>query len=206
MKLAAASLVADDIGADDVSRHQVGRELDAREAHRKRLAERADEDGLAQPGDALEQDVPARDQRDHGGAKTLFLPHDQTGELGFERLRQLGHASGVDARFFGDHDPPWRITLFRAGSSLLPELREILADEVALTAGNEALVGGVQRGLLVGLDHLAVGAERHVLARPPRRGVVLRLTGYRLSRHVNPLGALRARAAARAGAIRAGTA
>src|SRR4029077_8429392 len=143
MKLAAASLVADDVGADDVGRHQVGRELDAREAHRERLAERADEDRLAQPRDTLEQDVPAGDQRDHGVAKKFFLTDDQTGELSFERLRQLGDAGGVDARVFGDHDPRWRITLFRAGSSLLPELREILADEVALTTGNEALVGGV---------------------------------------------------------------
>src|SRR6202162_6612562 len=157
MKLAAASLVADDVGTDDVGGHQVGRELDARKAHGQRLAERTDEDRLAQPGDALEQDVPAGDQGDHGIAEELFLTDDETGELGFERVCQLGHAGGVDARFFGDHYPPWRITLFWAGSSLLPELREVLADEVALTAGDEALVGGVQRRLLGGLDHLAVG-------------------------------------------------
>src|SRR5438309_2850416 len=195
MKLAAAGFVADDVGAHDIGGHEGGRELDARKAARQGLAERTDEDGLAQPGDAFEQDMPARDQRDHGIAQEVFLTDDQSGELGFERLRQLGHLGCVDARFFGDHDPPWRITLFRTGPSLLTELREVLADEVALTAWNETLVGGIQCRLLVGLDHLAVGAERHVLTGSKRRGIVLRLTRDRLARHVYALGALRACAA-----------
>src|SRR6202035_4743353 len=86
-------------------------------------------------------------------------------------------------------------SLFGTGSGQLTELREVLADEVALTARNEALVGRVQRGLLVGLDHLAVGAERHVLARSQGGGIVLRLAGHRLARHVDALGALGTRAA-----------
>src|SRR6202165_1456150 len=203
MKLAAASLVADDVGADDVRGHQVGRELDARKAHGERLPQRTDQYRLAQPGDAFQQDVPAGDERDHGVAEELFLTDDQTGELGFERLRQLGHAGCVDARFFGDHDPPSRFKLFRTGSSLLPELGEVLADEVALAPRNQALVGSVQRRLLVSLDHLAVRAERHVLTGSERGGIVLRLAGHGLARHIDPLGALRARAAPRPCTVRA---
>src|SRR5207245_1267940 len=135
-------------------------------------------------------------ERNDGVADEGPLSDDEAGKLCFKRSGQLGDLGCVDARFFGDHDPPWRVTLFRTGRTLLPELREILAHEVAFTAGDEALVGGIERCLLVRLDHLAVGAEGYILAGSERRRIVLRLTRHGLAGHVDPLGALHPRPAA----------
>src|SRR6266851_5745541 len=107
-----AGLVADDVGAHDVGWHQVRCELDARKAHRQRLTKGTNQDGLSQPGHALEQDVSVGDQGDDGVSDQRLLSNDETGKLGLEGLGQFGHFGGVDARFFGDHDPPWRVTLF----------------------------------------------------------------------------------------------
>src|SRR2546428_618775 len=87
-------------------------------------------------------------QRDDRVAEERFLADDETRQLVLERLGQLGHPGCVDARFFGDHDPPRRDLL---GGMRFAELREILADEVALTSGDEALLGRIVGGLLVGL-------------------------------------------------------
>ena len=51
-----------DRSALDVRRHHVRRELDAGEVQIERLTEAAHEQGLAQPGDTLEQNVAAREQ------------------------------------------------------------------------------------------------------------------------------------------------
>src|SRR2546428_11407625 len=82
----------------------------------------------------------------------------------------------------------------------------MFANDVTLTAGNEALVGGIEGGLLVGLDDLAVRAQRHVLPGAEGRRIVLRLPGYGLSGHVDPLGARCTGAAAGSRPIRAGAA
>src|SRR5207249_4678835 len=148
--------------------------------------------GLAEAGNAFEQDMASGGQRDDGVAEEGFLADNQAGQLGLERLRQLGHLACVDARFFGDHVPPWRDL---SGGTLFTELREILADEVALTSGDEALIGGIDGRLPVGLDHLGVGAQRHLLSRAKRRRIILGLARHRLPRNVDPLRAGRARAA-----------
>src|SRR5207249_1280274 len=176
----------------DVGGHQVRCELDASETHRQGLAKRANEHGLAEARNAFEQDMASGRQRDDGVAEEGFLADDEAGQLGLERLRQLGHSGCVDARFFGDHVPPWRDL---SGGTLFTELREILADEVALTSGDEALVGGIDGRLLVGLDYLGVGAQRHLLSRAKRRRIILGLARHRLPRNVDPLRAGRARAA-----------
>src|SRR6266550_1325300 len=137
--------------------------------------------------------MSAGNERNDRVADKRLLSDDEAGQLGLEIFGQLGDLGGVDARFFGDHDPPWRINLFRAGRTLLTELREILAHEVAFTAGDEALVGGIERRLLVRLDHLAIRTRRHVLPRSERRGIVLRLTRHGLAGHIDPLGALHPR-------------
>ena len=170
MEFAAAVLVADDVGPHDVGGHQVRCELDASETHRQGLAKRANEHGLAKAGDAFEQDVASGRQCDDGIAEEGFLADNQAGQLVLERLRQLGHPGCVDARFFGDHDPPWRDL---PGGTRFTELREVLPDEVALTSGDEALLRRIERRLLVGLDHLGVRAQRHVLSRTERRRVIL---------------------------------
>ena len=52
-------VLADDGGADDVGRHQIWGELNAAEAQRQNVAQRADEQRLTQARHALEQDVAA---------------------------------------------------------------------------------------------------------------------------------------------------
>src|SRR5260370_34640307 len=206
MELATTLLVADDIRAHDVGGHQVRRELDAREAHRQSMPEGANQDGLAEAGDALEQDGPAGDQRDDRVADQGLVSDDEPGQLVLGGLREFGHPGRIDARFFGDHDPPRRGNLFGSGRTLLTQLREILADEVTLAARDETLVRGIERGLLVGLDHLAVGAQRHVLPGSQRGRIVLRPARYRLAGHVDPLGGLHAGARARSRTTRSGAA
>src|SRR5258708_14057360 len=49
--------------ADDIRGHQVGRELDSLEAESERLAGRLDHQGLAQSGDAFDQNIAAAKQR-----------------------------------------------------------------------------------------------------------------------------------------------
>ena len=51
------------VGADQVGRHEVRRELDALELELQGVCKRADEQCFAQARHALEQDVPAGDQR-----------------------------------------------------------------------------------------------------------------------------------------------
>ena len=78
--------------ADQVGRQQVGRELDAVELAMDRGRQRLDGRGLGQPGDALEQDVPAGQQRDQEPRKHLVLPDQDLADLGldpFELVRVL---------------------------------------------------------------------------------------------------------------------
>src|SRR5207245_2197472 len=80
----------------------------------------------------------------------------------------------------------------------LAQAREVGADQVAFAARDEALVGGVEGGLLVALDDLGVRGQGHVWRRAQRRGVGLGLARQRGPRHVDPLGALCGRARSRA--------
>ena len=52
------------MGAEDVAGHQVGGELDPLEVETQEPAEGLDEGGLADAGDAFEQDVPAAEDAD----------------------------------------------------------------------------------------------------------------------------------------------
>ncbi len=69
------------LGAEHVGRQQVGRELDALERRVDRLGERSHREGLGEPGDTLEQDVPARQQADQQAFDHVFLPDDSAGDL-----------------------------------------------------------------------------------------------------------------------------
>jgi hypothetical protein len=60
-------------------------------------------------------------------------------------------------------------------------LREVLTDEIPLTARDQALVGRILRRLLVALDDLVVRRKRDILAGPKWRRIVLRLTRNRLA-------------------------
>ena len=94
-------VLGDDVGADDVGGHQVGRELDAAELEVERLAERPDQQGLAQPRHALEQRVPSSDHADEDAANDLLLADDELGHLtldGLDGLLKAFDGLGVGGR------------------------------------------------------------------------------------------------------------
>src|SRR3546814_20074828 len=71
------------LGADDVARHQVRGELHAAELQVQRLPERAHQQGLAEPGNALEQAMAAGEEADQQFFDDVSLADD----------RQIGRAS-----------------------------------------------------------------------------------------------------------------
>jgi hypothetical protein len=82
---AAVGRLGDDVRAGDVRGHQVGGELDAVERQVEGLGEGADQERLAQPGDALEQDVAADEQGGEHAADDLRLADDDLADLGLQR-------------------------------------------------------------------------------------------------------------------------
>ncbi len=64
MTVAGAVIFFQQLGTEDVAGHQIGRELHAPELQLQCLPERAHQQGLAQPGGALEQAVAAGQQAD----------------------------------------------------------------------------------------------------------------------------------------------
>jgi hypothetical protein len=76
----ALELVVDD-GPDQVGRQEVGGELDAGELRVDRVAQRADRERLGEAGDALEQDVPARQQPDQDALDHVLLADDDLADL-----------------------------------------------------------------------------------------------------------------------------
>jgi hypothetical protein len=81
-----------DLRAHDVGRQQVRRELNAREACRDRLGERADRERLRQPGHALEQDVAAGEKADEQTVDHVFLSDDAQRDLAADVLDQAASA------------------------------------------------------------------------------------------------------------------
>src|SRR5262249_35844510 len=80
---------------------EVGRELDARERELERLGERLDEQRLAEAGDALEQDVTAREQRRHDALDDLGLAHDAVADLALQAIEILAEAPNGGGRLGG---------------------------------------------------------------------------------------------------------
>ena len=76
----------DDVRPHDVRRHQVGRELDPRERQGEDLPEGADEHGLPEPRDALQQDVAAGEQADERVSEQVGLAHHDRPQLPLDRL------------------------------------------------------------------------------------------------------------------------
>ncbi len=88
----------EDLGAENVGRHQVWRELDTAGRDAEHGAERVDQLGLGEAGDADQQSVAAGEDGEYGVLDNLFLAEDHLADLG---------AHGLDAveRFLrlGDH-------------------------------------------------------------------------------------------------------
>ena len=82
----ASGVLHDDVGADDVARHQVGRELDAGEGELEALREGLDQECLAEPGDAFQQHVTAREEADQHLADDVVVADDDLADLGPQRL------------------------------------------------------------------------------------------------------------------------
>ena len=79
--LRAAVAGLDDHAADDVGRHEVGRELDARILQLQGARQRAQQGCLAQPGDALQEHVPAGKQADQDAFDDIVLADDDFGDF-----------------------------------------------------------------------------------------------------------------------------
>jgi hypothetical protein len=71
----------DHVGAQDVGRHQVGRELDAGEIRGQRFRQRADQQRLAQAGNAFEQAMAADEQAGQHAVDDLVMPDDHAADL-----------------------------------------------------------------------------------------------------------------------------
>ena len=91
-----------DVRADEVGRHQVGRELDAAKIQMQCVGQRADDQRLAEAGNAFEQHVPAGEQRDQHVVENLDLADDDLGDLGSESLKILTEVSQLRPQFIGD--------------------------------------------------------------------------------------------------------
>jgi hypothetical protein len=76
-----AAFGIDDHAADDVSGHQVGRELDARIFQVQHARKRAQQRGLAQSGDALQQHVAAGEQADEHSVHHILLADDDLSDF-----------------------------------------------------------------------------------------------------------------------------
>jgi hypothetical protein len=75
--------------ADDVGRQQVGRERYALEAEPERLRERVDRERLREARHALEQYVPASDEREYETVDELLLPDDHLCHLVADARHEL---------------------------------------------------------------------------------------------------------------------
>ena len=98
---ASVLIFRDQAGAGDVGGHQVRRELDPGEGQRECVANRLDQQRLAQSGHPFEQDIAAADQPHQGGAHDPRHADDdlvdavlQCGEGPAEGLGIHGHGAG----------------------------------------------------------------------------------------------------------------
>ena len=91
-------MLLNDVRPDDVGRHQVRRELDARELQVQHVRERMHQARLADAGNALEQDVPAREQAHHRRRDDFLVPDDTAADF----LRDLDEALTEQIDVLGD--------------------------------------------------------------------------------------------------------
>ena len=80
-------LLVPDQPAGDVAGQEVGRELDALHVERERARQGARQHGLAQPGQVLEQQVPAGDKHRQRITRHLLLALDNPADIGDHRCR-----------------------------------------------------------------------------------------------------------------------
>ena len=81
LAVARRAVLLQDVGPGDVGRHQVGRELDAAEAHRQALGQRADHQRLGQAGNPFQQAMPPAEERDQKLIDDVGLADDHLSHL-----------------------------------------------------------------------------------------------------------------------------
>ena len=92
----------EDPGPDDVGRDQVRRELDAVEGATEDPRQRRQQQGLAEAGRALEEDVPVRQHGDEEPIDDPILADDDAAQL----MTDLGEASGGEVDAHGHAPAP----------------------------------------------------------------------------------------------------
>ncbi len=157
-----------DHAADDVGGHEVGRELDARVADAERAREGAEQSGLAESGDAFEQDMSGGEQADENAIDHALLADDDFADFvayfvefrdrridgGFRchslmieyRASCEGGSRGARARI------GWRVRVVSTGnheatSACLPSFR--IAPAVETGDDDNALIGKLFRQLRI---------------------------------------------------------
>ena len=82
--------------ADEVGRDEVRRELDALERAAEHVGDGLDRQRLREAGDALDQEVPAREQADEHALEHLVLPGDHALDLEDRALDDVALGAAVD--------------------------------------------------------------------------------------------------------------
>ena len=83
-----------DAGADEVRGHEIGRELDPLEVAADRLREGLHAERLREPGNALDEQVAAREKRDEDPLEEMVLADDDLLDL----EEKPGHVAGERVR------------------------------------------------------------------------------------------------------------
>ena len=105
-ELAAGLVLAHDRRADDVAGHQVGRELNARKLEMQHVGERLYQLGLADARNALEQDVPARQQAGHDADDVVLVADDDARHLDAHDAEILAELLDLTIDGGGGHRAP----------------------------------------------------------------------------------------------------
>ena len=162
-ELEVAVALVPDRRARHVGRQQVGRELDAAEAEPARLREGARGQGLREPGDVLEQDVPVGEQAEQHELELLALADDGALDLVEEAAAQLGESSELHQMRSSDVTTRSRPASSMPALELVGRLRPVRPDELPDVV-TEHGVGPI--GLAVEVD---AAARREQVGRELRR-------------------------------------
>ena len=96
-RLGAVVAAFDHHAAHDIGGHEVGRELNAGVFQVQSPSQRAEQCGLAQPGDAFQKHMPRGQQANEDAFHNIVLPHDDFGDLPADSVEPV--AGDLECRF-----------------------------------------------------------------------------------------------------------
>ena len=102
-------------GTHDVSRQEVWSELDTLVVSADELRERLDRQGLGQPWEPFEEDMPPREEADEQRVDQVALPHDRlmhTCTQGFNKVATALNLGGECADVYGFHMVLLRLSVY----------------------------------------------------------------------------------------------